>query len=491
MTNGEELTFKIAEFNWRLLTDEQEQLREWALMEGLAKASEHNVDVIMSSEIGATIKTKHLQGTRYQSDWATSKHATFGQGVGMFIDEKWEGRWAPIPSSTTGCNSRIYIATIGSLQILLLVYYAPHAGNRAEHRLQFYKSLWQLWQEVSGSFPNSWHIIAGDANIPDLFQGTPPNRVISPRGKAARFFQRTFLTRYNIANATAKGIQSNHTKGGTLGLTLIDSGIQIVNHITTATGIAGSDHAMDITTMAIPGYAKAPEPMIWHAFPDANWNKCGEDMQPALESWHGWLNSQLASGKQPVSQNLASDADLLFTFIVLATLWREKSPYGTFTNQHRSTAASPWWNKECTETLKRLQRSRGKQDHKEAKSAYHRALRKAESHQWETKIKDLEETSSQLPPTAHKHIKEFMHPFKIMSPLLRVGDTYVSGGDAHKLMAKHFEAQASLEGPQPAEFLWEQIHTNTEESNASAVRISENQQANQNYRRKAMAKISK
>ena len=70
-------TFVVALFNWRKLTNEQEQLRIVPLMEGLATATAHNVDVVLSTELGTTRRTQALAGSQFSTDWGTGNHATW------------------------------------------------------------------------------------------------------------------------------------------------------------------------------------------------------------------------------------------------------------------------------------------------------------------------------------------------------------------------------------------------------------------------------
>ena len=131
-------------------------------------AFEHNVDFILSTELGATSLTRKPQGARYDMDWSVSTACTNGTGVGAFFDAPWSGSWVALKETSVSPNMRFYLVGTDAATLLIGVFYAPHQGHGVKRRLTYYKQLHAAWRRVCLTHPNARRILAGDANLPGL-----------------------------------------------------------------------------------------------------------------------------------------------------------------------------------------------------------------------------------------------------------------------------------------------------------------------------------
>ena len=84
-------------------------------------------------------------------------------------------------------NSRFFIVATTHVQLLIGVFYAPHAGNKVDVLLRFDQLLWKAWTTIRQIFPTFWGILVGDVSIPALFQDDDQGvRSIAPKGQTAR-----------------------------------------------------------------------------------------------------------------------------------------------------------------------------------------------------------------------------------------------------------------------------------------------------------------
>ena len=147
-------------------------------MERLAEASVQNTDFVLSTELGTTNKTKRAHGLQYDSDWSSPLYAGPGEPIGLFTQHSWAGTWTHVPHDMEPRNLCVYILTATFHRILVGVFYAPLAGRDKQQRMRFFRDLRQAWKTVAARFPDSWHILGGDADRPGLFKGAARHRII-------------------------------------------------------------------------------------------------------------------------------------------------------------------------------------------------------------------------------------------------------------------------------------------------------------------------
>ena len=128
----------IAFLNFRKLTDCQHQIRLGPLLDALDEAQARNIDVLAGAEIGTSEQTLPISNVDFEADWEFTSGEVTGQGVGAFFSPQWRGKWCVVWDSGPA-NFRAYMLKDEGAQILLGVFYAPHAGYGSFLRIQFWR----------------------------------------------------------------------------------------------------------------------------------------------------------------------------------------------------------------------------------------------------------------------------------------------------------------------------------------------------------------
>jgi hypothetical protein len=302
-------------------------------MAGLAEAAQYDADVLLATELGTTRRTQPLEGGRYVSDWGVGDKARFGEAVGAFFDNPWTGQWANIKVEAAPRNSRFYFLHTQPTIVILICFYAPQAGLGTKVRERFYKKLWTAVCEVRQQIPQGWCIMAGDANLPELFRREESGLEVRPKGTVAKFFHQTFLANFRLANLVNGTIAPTHIRGNPLDLILHDEGLPCHDLEVTKTGIAGSDHAMDRASFTIPGVQRPSAPLVWRLAQQVDWDIVVNKLEEPLTIWHEWLSGRLASPSSDVHSILPS-AEVYFSIIVLGLIWATGSGCGKYAKPH-------------------------------------------------------------------------------------------------------------------------------------------------------------
>ena len=445
------------------------------MLEGLAWASNVDADAILATELGTTKNTKHLTGARYASDWGTGQQARYGEAVGAFIDRRWENHWIQMPVNGAPSNSRFYLIATEHVRLIIGVFYAPHAGKGTDLRLRFYRKLWSAWVTIRQRFPIFWVTIGGDANIPELFNDDVNGvRSIAPKGQVARFFNVTFLSNLKLTNVHSGVILPTHQRNSTLDLILCDTAILVPFHRVSNHGVGGSDHRMVASGLAVPGLSRPPPTIGWSPAKQVDWQHVIDKLQEPLLAWHAWVTVRIqGSNDVHVNMRILKAADALLTCIVLYTIWRRDSECGRFCETDRCHLIVPWWSNACQTALSNLGASRGCPGHTQAKKTFRSTILKARQSSWVEKIEELEKAAPRLQPDLHRHIRAFLHPQVGVNQVLKAGNAVVAGTHALDLLAAHFEAQSSYEGPRPVETLITNLPRVDASSQPGAHRLSE------------------
>lgn len=191
-------------------------------------------------------------------------------------------------------------------------------------------------------FSCCWYILVGEANISELFEGPVWSRTIKPKGKVAAYFQRSFLTRYNLANSTNEC---------TLDVFLTDFEIYVLVIAAMPPGIASSDHGVLVARLGITKYERSKDPVQWKLKREADWEACAHEIEEPLQVWHEWLSGRLNT--QTVQYELLEAYMLLF-FILLCTFQQQNSPYGKFATSWNSAKTTHWLDSECVQARRVL-----------------------------------------------------------------------------------------------------------------------------------------
>ena len=154
--------------------------------------------------------------------------------------------------------------------------------------MRYYQRLAAAWNVARHRHPQAWLVLAGDANLPELFrEDEEGKRIFDPRGKIAQFFNNVFLSSLALSNSDGGIILPTHHRRGALDLVMIDPGLQSKPLKVLKTGIAGSDHSF--VFKAAWGGEKH-----WSPNPSTDWDKVLVHIQKPLSAWHAWLNAEFA-----------------------------------------------------------------------------------------------------------------------------------------------------------------------------------------------------
>jgi hypothetical protein len=446
--------------NWHVLASRKGQLRLDTLVDGLNKAEAHNCDVLLGTELGATIKTQPLESGLFESDWSHAPKVKPGQGVGAFFHHRWQNRWLLVQIPDCPINCRFYVLNAATSQLLVGVFYAPHSGHLAANRIAYYRKFRQCWSRACAQFPNALKVLAGDANLPGLLFSSP--REVRASNEVEHFFCDSFLSDMHVANCLHGSPTATHKKGGVLDLVLVDDRAQNVRVQVDCSGISGSDHYPVLVSFQWAQPPDVANSVVWHPRNDMVKNQLQHAIQPHLRTLHHWMQSQLQKweqGRASLSDTL-DEATTLMGITILGELWQCNSPFGHFSSSGKPARLTQWWNTECKFALAHMRKARGTPKSDASRKAFKSCLLKARSSHWRKFVAKGESMAKASPSTSrklHKFVKRGIRKARRTSAIIQVGSSILNDSQVRQLWPAYLEAQVSWQGPCKAEELWSRL----------------------------------
>ena len=149
--------------------------------------------------------TEPLKEGPYISDWSTHPSTKAGQGVGAFFSQSTAYNWLPLSREDDDKQSRFYHLKHNNQNLLLGIFYAPHARKSQQERSRFYETLLATWTSHRQALPGAARILAGDTNLPELKYDS--KGVMTPTDSISRFWCEHFMQEMACATATKESHQ--------------------------------------------------------------------------------------------------------------------------------------------------------------------------------------------------------------------------------------------------------------------------------------------
>ena len=160
--------------------------------------------------------TEPLKEGPYISDWSTHPKAKAGQGVGAFFSQSASFSWAPLSNEKDDTQSRFYHLKHNNQNLLLGIFYAPHARKPQQERSRFYETLLSIWSSHRQALPGAIKILAGDTNLPELRYDSKGS--MTPTDSISRYWCEHFMQDMLCANCYNGKTAATHRAGNTLDL---------------------------------------------------------------------------------------------------------------------------------------------------------------------------------------------------------------------------------------------------------------------------------
>ena len=197
--------------NWRKLTNRKHQFRRCHLVDGLQAAGDKQVDFLLSVELGTSACTHNVELSGFVGDWELGRGDVAGFGAGCWFSRIWQNAWSTVFAATELPSARFWLVNAGGSQVLLGVFHFPHSGYGVDVRVRFLHRLFEIWRVLSLRFPRAWRIIAGDVNLPRLFNS---EGILSPKGKVELLFASLFFRDLHLANVKHGAAFPTHDRVG-------------------------------------------------------------------------------------------------------------------------------------------------------------------------------------------------------------------------------------------------------------------------------------
>jgi hypothetical protein len=284
------------------------------------------------------------------SDLGSGRNGIPGTGVGAIFRESWDGRYSVLHRAGQPEQSRILQLQLGDQSIVVIVFYAPTASHTNDRRLAFYEALHRTWRAVRQELSQAFFLLAGDANLPGLVKkgGT----TMTPKDEVERYFAQHFCGGMKLGNTAVGEAEQTHRHGNVLDLILCDERLDITG-FQVSSPLAGSDHRMVVVCVQ---HEQGEEPKTsWSIAKDAPWRSLAGEVYAGMGVLHEWARQRIPTEgiDQVRAQRLAASVAAFHSVLLMGTIWRQDSPYGTFRSGKKAGRAdiAPWWSAGCARAL--------------------------------------------------------------------------------------------------------------------------------------------
>ena len=398
--------------------------------------------------------TAPLKEGPYTSDWSTHQSTKAGQGVGAFFSKTTAYDWIPLSGEHDDKQSRFYHIKHKNQNLLMGIFYAPHARRSQQERILFYKTLLATWTTHLQALPGAATILAGDANLPEIKYDS--KGAMTPTDSISRFWCENFMREMACANCN-KGVPlATHQAGNTLDLIIHSPEIHLQK--CTVEKSTFSDHST-ITAKFQWGYRPTHIADRWYQAKGVTQHQFDKDMAPPLEGLHQWVRLKLQASQTPTTLvQLTDQYAVLMGAIVKGIMWKRNSKYGRFIAPGKQRIRQPWWNKNCTGALQQARQQRGKAGNKAARSQLKRTITKAKLDYWRTEVATITKAAKStiiLSPKLHSRIQRNIKSKLKASNIIKVKGETLSEQEARRVWTGYLAAQVSWQGPQTPEQILE------------------------------------
>ena len=391
--------------------------------------------------------TEPLKEGPYISDWSTHQSTKAGQGVGAFFSKSAAYDWLPLSGEDDDKQSRFYHLKHKNQNLLLGIFYAPHARKSQQERSSFYETLLATWTSHLQALPGAARILAGDTNLPELKYDS--KGVMTPTDSISRFWCEHFMREMACANCYRGKPSATHRAGNTLDL-IIHSPEMLLQECTTEETTI-SDHST-VTAKFQWGYRPTNLADRWLPAKEAPQQQFDKDMAAPLAGLHEWVREKMQASQTPTTlAQLTDQYAVLMGAIIKGIMWKRNSKYGRFVAQNNQRIAQPWWNAQCAYALQQTRQRRGKASNKAARIQLKRTIAKAKLDYWRAEIATITKktkTTIVLSPQLHNRIQKNIKSKLKASSIIKVKGETLSVQEAISVWTGYLAAQVSWQGPQ-------------------------------------------
>ena len=222
------------------------------------------------------------------SDWSTQPKVKAGQGIGAFFRKAGDFNWILLSTTAEPAQSRFYLISHDIQNMLIGIFYAPHAGKPQSHRSDYYRRLHIAWLAHKKAHPQASTILAGDTNIPELHYDI--NGVMTPTDNISRCWCENNMPGMYCANNHKGKPAATHIRGNTLDLIIYSQDLCLEQ--CKVGNLSGSDHH-PVTATFHWGYTTGSQCHIWKPAKQIPQQLFDTEMSAPLTALHGWAQQRI------------------------------------------------------------------------------------------------------------------------------------------------------------------------------------------------------